>query len=65
MSVGWYGAFRLGHGAPGMWTGLIAGLTAAAVFLLARLYLRLHSLPRDIVGLAAAESDPRLESHAH
>ena len=65
MTVGWYGAFRLDRGAPGMWTGLIAGLTAAAVLLLARLYLRLRNLPRDIVGLSAANPENRLESLAH
>ena len=33
MPVGWYLAFGLGLGARGMWMGLIAGLSAAAVLL--------------------------------
>ncbi len=65
MSVGWYCAFRLGRGAPGMWIGLIAGLTAAATLLLARLFLRLRRLPRDIDGLAAAADGGVLESSPH
>jgi len=36
MPVGWWLAFRGGFGARGMWMGLIAGLTVAAVLL----YLR-------------------------
>jgi MATE family multidrug resistance protein len=65
MSVGWYCAFRLGRGAPGMWIGLIAGLTAAATLLLTRLFLRLRRLPRDIDGLAAAADGGVLESAPH
>jgi MATE family multidrug resistance protein len=29
--------FRMGHGAPGLWWGLVAGLAAVATFLLARI----------------------------
>lgn len=65
MSVGWYCAFRLDRGAAGMWIGLIAGLTAAALFLLTRLYLRIRSLPRDIVGLSAANPENALEPVVH
>jgi MATE family multidrug resistance protein len=36
MPVGWWLAFPAGHGARGMWMGLIAGLTAAAVLLFMR-----------------------------
>lgn len=36
MPVGYWLAFRVGHGAPGMWIGLIAGLTVAAVLLFTR-----------------------------
>lgn len=36
MSLGAWLAFGAGHGVPGMWVGLIAGLTVAAVLLLAR-----------------------------
>lgn len=42
MPVGWYLAFRLGYGARGMWMGLIAGLSAAAVLL----FLRFHNRSR-------------------
>jgi len=38
MPVGWYLGFPLGLGAPGMWIGLIAGLTAAAALLFGRFY---------------------------
>lgn len=65
MSVGWHCAFRLHQGAPGMWVGLIAGLTAAAVLLSARLFVRLQRLPRDIVGLAAPNPESSLESAIH
>jgi MATE family multidrug resistance protein len=65
MSVGWHAAFRLERGAPGMWAGLIAGLTAAAVLLLLRLRLRLRNLPQDIVRLSAADPEQRLEPIAH
>jgi MATE family multidrug resistance protein len=54
MTLGWYYAFTAERGAPGMWLGLIAGLTAAAVLLLARLALRLRRLPRDIARLVDA-----------
>lgn len=36
MPIGWWLAFRAGHGAPGMWIGLIAGLTVAAIVLFTR-----------------------------
>jgi len=36
MPLGWGLCFRAGLGAPGMWIGLIGGLTAAAALLLAR-----------------------------
>jgi MATE family, multidrug efflux pump len=36
MPVGYWLAFHAGYRAPGMWIGLIAGLTAAAVLLTAR-----------------------------
>ena len=54
MTLGWHYAFELERGAPGMWLGLIAGLTAAAVLLLIRLWLRLRRLPRDIARLVDA-----------
>jgi MATE family multidrug resistance protein len=38
LPLGWYLGFRAGIGAVGMWTGLIAGLTIAAVLLTARFY---------------------------
>lgn len=50
MPVGYWLAFPLGLGARGMWIGLIAGLTAAALLLSAR-FARLSSVPRP--GLRA------------
>jgi MATE family multidrug resistance protein len=38
MPIGWYLGFPMGLGAPGMWIGLIAGLTAAAALLFGRFY---------------------------
>jgi MATE family multidrug resistance protein len=38
MPVGWWLAFRHGYGARGMWMGLIAGLTVAAVLLFTRFW---------------------------
>ncbi|AKV00176.1 Multi antimicrobial extrusion protein [Labilithrix luteola] len=38
MPVGWWLAFRQGLGARGMWMGLIAGLTVAAVLLFTRFW---------------------------
>jgi len=36
MPVGWWLTFHAGFGARGMWMGMIAGLTVAAVLLYAR-----------------------------
>jgi MATE family multidrug resistance protein len=36
MPVGWFLTFNQGLGARGMWMGLIAGLTVAAVLLFSR-----------------------------
>lgn len=36
MPIGYLLCFHFGHGAPGMWTGLIAGLSVAAVLLFVR-----------------------------
>jgi MATE family multidrug resistance protein len=38
MPVGWWLAFHHGMGARGMWVGLIAGLSAAAVMLFTRFW---------------------------
>jgi MATE family multidrug resistance protein len=38
MPVGWWLAFRHGLGARGMWMGLIAGLSVAAVLLFTRFW---------------------------
>jgi MATE family multidrug resistance protein len=38
MTVGWWLAFRAGLGARGMWMGLIAGLSMAAVLLTTRFW---------------------------
>ncbi len=40
MPVGWWLAFRHGYGARGMWIGLIAGLSVAAVLLFSRFATR-------------------------
>jgi MATE family multidrug resistance protein len=40
MPVGWWLTFRHGMGARGMWIGLIAGLTVAAVLLFSRFATR-------------------------
>jgi MATE family multidrug resistance protein len=47
MPVGWWLAFRQGYGARGMWMGLAAGLTAAAVLLTLR-FLRASRARRDM-----------------
>ena len=47
MPVGWWLAFQAGFGARGMWMGLIAGLTAAAVLLFLR-FARLSRLPATV-----------------
>jgi MATE family multidrug resistance protein len=39
MPVGWYLAFPMGMGARGMWMGLVAGLSCAAVLLFARFWV--------------------------
>jgi MATE family multidrug resistance protein len=36
LPIGWYLAFRLGMGAPGLWFGLTAGLVVIAISLMAR-----------------------------
>lgn len=36
MPVGWYLAFKVGLGAPGMWMGMVAGLSVAALLLAGR-----------------------------
>ncbi|MDA3914016.1 MATE family efflux transporter [Oleiagrimonas sp.] len=43
MPVGWWLAFRHGWGARGMWTGLIVGLSVAAILLFTRLMRTLAS----------------------
>lgn len=50
MPVGWYLAFPQGWQAPGMWVGLIAGLTVAAALLFTRFFLL--SRPRAAVAFA-------------
>ncbi|WP_240623956.1 MATE family efflux transporter [Ahniella affigens] len=42
MGAGWYCAFSLTRGAPGLWYGLCAGLSAAALLLLWRLVIVLR-----------------------
>ena len=38
--IGWYLAFKMGLGAQGMWMGMVAGLSVAAVLLTARFVIR-------------------------
>jgi MATE family multidrug resistance protein len=45
MPVGWWLAFRLGYGARGMWMGLIAGLSMAAILLSTRFWRLARSPP--------------------
>jgi MATE family multidrug resistance protein len=47
MPVGYWFAFPAGYGARGMWMGLIAGLTAAAILLLLR-FLRASRVSRGV-----------------
>ena len=49
LPVGWWLAFGRGYGAPGMWVGLIAGLSMAAV-LLTRRFWRLARRPLPDIG---------------
>jgi MATE family multidrug resistance protein len=55
MPIGWWLAFPQGMGARGMWIGLIAGLTVAAV-LLSRRFWKLARLPppRDDQAMTAS-----------
>jgi MATE family multidrug resistance protein len=52
MPVGWWLAFPRGLGARGMWMGLIAGLTVAAVLLTRRFWklVRLPAQPGATMG---------------
>ncbi len=45
-AVGYYSAHHLGYGAKGLWSGLILGLSVAAVLLSFRLYKRLGSFEK-------------------
>jgi len=42
MPIGWWLAFPRGYGARGMWMGLIAGLSMAAVLLTVRFWRLAH-----------------------
>jgi len=57
MPVGWWLAFRQGLGARGMWMGLIAGLTVAALLLLARFWRR-SLRPMDVLPRTLAPEQP-------
>jgi MATE family multidrug resistance protein len=46
MPVGWWLAFKAGLGARGMWMGLIAGLSMAAVLLTTRFWRLAHASAR-------------------
>ena len=61
MPLGAWLGLELGRGPQGMWIGLIAGLTAAALLMAARLAWRLRQLPPPVAAaapLAAAAADP-------
>ena len=45
MPIGYLLCFHYGHGAPGMWIGMIAGLSAAAVLLFVRFARESRDLP--------------------
>jgi MATE family multidrug resistance protein len=54
MPLGWWLTFRIGMGARGMWMGLIAGLSVAALLLLARFVVRSRTLrPASLSSHAA------------
>ena len=55
MPLGWWLTFRVGFGARGMWIGLIAGLSVAALLLFARFAVR--SNPRRLAGLSSHAAD--------
>jgi MATE family multidrug resistance protein len=57
MPIGYWLAFGAGHGVPGMWAGLIAGLTAAAVLLFARWLVQVRGEGWRRFALAAVQ-DP-------
>lgn len=61
MPVGWWLAFRHGYGARGMWMGLIAGLTVAAVLLFTRFW---RSAWRHRWQAAAPEDNMTVRSQA-
>jgi MATE family multidrug resistance protein len=48
MPVGWWLAFRAGLGARGMWMGLIAGLSMAAVLLTTRFWRLARATPAAV-----------------
>jgi multidrug resistance protein, MATE family len=50
---GWLFAFRLGHGAVGLWWGLALGLGAVALLLSLRLYLLAPTVCRPVAAVAA------------
>jgi MATE family multidrug resistance protein len=49
LPVSWFLAFRLGGGAVGLWWGIVVGLAAVALILLARVRVRLGRSMRRIV----------------
>ena len=52
--LGWWLGFERGHGAPGLWVGLIAGLTVSALLLGARFIAMARRLRRDSRRAAVA-----------
>jgi multidrug resistance protein, MATE family len=63
MPVGWWLAFHAGLGARGIWMGLIAGLTMAAVLLFARFWRSSRRHPSGTFGpVAPAAADATIPS---
>jgi MATE family multidrug resistance protein len=52
MPVGWLLSFQGGMGVSGMWVGLIAGLSCAALLLTSRFHLRSRPVPGVVAATA-------------
>lgn len=58
MPLSWWLGIRKGYGAPGLWVGLIAGLTVSALLLGARFLDRARRLLRERRARIRCEADP-------
>jgi MATE family multidrug resistance protein len=61
--VGWWLGLQREMGASGLWVGLIAGLSVAALLLSARFLMRLRRLRRD--GVPAGLASEGMASAGH